>query len=1519
LEIMNIDYSYYSEINTIEYYVLGNEENYIDSKVEVNNKELFKGEIPVNNGCYDAALGTTSYSFNCTTCLQKKSKCPGHFGNVELRYPVKNPLFRDAIIKWLKVVCFKCGRLLVTKDLNIAKSKVLEEYVKQSKSYDECSYDDCQEPHPNIIKDKYEHAKFYIEHRSGKGSVSREELFNHQIRDILRSISNDTVMKMQIPIQSHPKNFILDIIRVPPNTIRPDIRRIGGSRSNNNDVTALMKNIVDINEQLPNEIPKYDEISNDIKGMYFNIDLTYYEMIKGTTAANNQVRLVTTTNKTPSSIASRIPRKTGRIRKSLMGKRTRMMLRSVITGDNALRVDELGIPKDLARSLQIPETVRSYNKDKLNIYFINRKNVYPGCSAVYKALTNTFHRIEHLDPDYKLQEGDILHRDLVDGDYVGFNRQPSLLFSNIGAHRIVIMEKGSTIKLNVSVCSAYNADFDGDAANVLVAQNIQSRAELKNISWVGNWSVSYQNHSPFFGNFQDSLIGSAEITRSNVSIDKWHAMQMFSNITPPTSENFNFDQDVYTGRDLVSLFLPKINYPKKKAKIYLPQYAPYIKYDADEIYVQINRGKLISGVLDKSTTGQKTMGSIFHIINNEYGANRMLETIYNFHQLIARFFLWSGFTVGIRDINIGETAMNEIKAKTALMKQEAQAITDKLNRRELVPPIGMTLQEFYESEQLSALEPADNFVTPILNDPSFKNNSIAKLIFTGSKGSETNLININGGYGQITINGRRPIRNCGYGRTSPYFPRYDTSPESLGFIDTSYREGVKSAVFPFAAGDARHSSISNALSTSVSGAQSRISVKNLESIVVNNLRQSVKDENIVQLLYADDGVDTRKTENVKFLTVMISDTEMEKEYHSKVSDFAIYGSATKASKARKVSKDSDNSKSDNSKSDNQKSDNRKVSKTDNSKSDNSKVSKASDNTKVNTKVSKTDKASDIQNVLDEEFAQLIEDRKMYRNIFFWAEDNNPGEYLINNALQMPVNVFRIIEDVIYNYSDIETDSGSMQKDQLEFDPIKNIKKVAEFCEILPYIYYNTKYEERRIQVPVHIDRAVTLLRILIRTYMCSANLVKKGIKNFHVDIILNKIRFVFKNSLVDYGSTVGIIAAQCLSEPLTQYVLDSKHRGGGGGGTQTNVVDRIKEILGTRETEKMKNTSMLIMVKPEYEKSKLKVREIANHIEMMDFERFISTEHIFFEELANPVHPDFVSDKKMIDVFLKHNAGMSVNTNLSKWCIRYELDHEELIINNMKLDTIITKLRIKYPDMLVMYSPENSEKIIVRCYLSNNMIRIPSSGFSESIIFDLAKKISETIVRGIKGIIRANVDNVAKSEINEDGSISSIQVFGIYTIGSNLEEVLDNPYVDKYRTQTDSIKEFEDMYGIEAAREKIIREIRKAMNSDDVTRKHTSIFADEMCYAGKQTSIQKTGLQIREANNVSLRVSFQSPIQVLEHAATNGLVDSISSVSAPLINGQTPNIGTCYNNVSIDERFVEDYYKRLSKSIDDAL
>ena len=72
-------------------------------------------------------------------------------------------------------------------------------------------------------------------------------------------------------------------------------------------------------------------------------------------------------------------------------------------------------------------------------------------------------------------------------------------------------------------------------------------------------------------------------------------------------------------------------------------------------------------------------------------------------------------------------------------------------------------------------------------------------------------------------------------------------------------------------------------------------------------------------------------------------------------------------------------------------------------------------------------------------------------------------------------------------------------------------------------------------------------------------------------------------------------------------------------------------------------------------------------------------------------------------------------------------------------------------------------------------------------------------------------------------------------------------------------------------------------------------------------------------NNVTLRLSFQSPIQVIENAATNGLIDKISGVSGPLIMGRSPNVGTTYNKMVINEEFVQNYNNNIDKTIDDEL
>ena len=341
---------------------------------------------------------------------------------------------------------------------------------------------------------------------------------------------------------------------------------------------------------------------------------------------------------------------------------------------------------------------------------------------------------------------------------------------------------------------------------------------------------------------------------------------------------------------------------------------------------------------------------------------------------------------------------------------------------------------------------------------------------------------------------------------------------------------------------------------------------------------------------------------------------------------------------------------------------------------------------------------------------------------------------------------------------------------------------------------------------------------------------------------------------------------------------------------------------------------MTILVKEEYENDKLKVQEIANHIEMMTFGRFISDVLIFFEKYGKPIHPEFLHEEKDIKDFEKANYGIKIPGDLAKWCIRYSLNMEEMILKSMKLESIILALRKNYPELFIMYTPENADKVYIRCYIRNSAIK-KYNDYLTDIVMYYSESLKNVIVRGIKDIVSATVIDVTKNVLQSDGSFQIKKIYGIITLGSNTYEVLSNPYIDNARTQSDSIEEIEATYGITAARNKIINELMVAL--ENLNRLHCTIFADEMCFSGQVTNIQKTGLQKRENANITLRISFQTVIQVIQDAAINGLIDRISGISGPLILGTNPNIGTTYNSIVVNQQFLEENSKQLSKVIDE--
>ena len=304
------EFTHDAKFYEMHFYVLGSEEIQDESYVNVTNKEIFKGDLPVREGVYDAHMGTTDHAWSCTTCGNTKSICPGHAGSIDLQYPVKSPLFREQLLRWLKIICFRCGKLVTDKEIRAPRPKLLSEYTKICRTITHCAY--CNEPHYIVNKDKFRQSIFYITITDTRGGTKRINLMNHDILSIMERVSDDTVKRVGKLSISHPKKFILTTINVAPNTIRPDIRRAGGNRSNSSDITALTKNIVEINELLPDSIPDKEHIDKDMTEKYHNLDMAYYELVKGATGSNNQLRMITSTNKPLNSISNRIPKKEGK-------------------------------------------------------------------------------------------------------------------------------------------------------------------------------------------------------------------------------------------------------------------------------------------------------------------------------------------------------------------------------------------------------------------------------------------------------------------------------------------------------------------------------------------------------------------------------------------------------------------------------------------------------------------------------------------------------------------------------------------------------------------------------------------------------------------------------------------------------------------------------------------------------------------------------------------------------------------------------------------------------------------------------------------------------------------------------------------------------------------------------------------------------------------------------------------------------------------------------------------------------
>jgi DNA-directed RNA polymerase beta' subunit len=901
-----------NEIEKIKFGIFSNKELLDMSVCKIENTKLSG-----SGSVYDERMGASMDSNAlCVTCGKNAKICPGHFGHIELNEPIIHPLFYKQVVSFLRCFCFHCNRLLITEEQievnglsKIVKDRRYDKIVEKVEKIDMCCH--CNNPQPaiaysitdNVISMVYKDKNALdddvlngLDTETTKNKKISVELSVAEIHKIFDAISDEDVILCGFdPARIHPRNYILSVFPVIPPCARP--YAIADGNICDDDLTNQLIEIIKFNNNLKKE---EGEISNDneskrlkdIQSLKFRI-LTFYNNSQGKAKHPTNGRSI-------KGLKERMAGKEGQIRNNLMGKRVEFSGRTVIGPDPKLKLGEMGIPREIAEELTVPEKVTSFNKDYLSDLVNNDKAnflVKPDSTrinlkyAMFRKGTEllygdvvirglTGNRITVTNDNVTLQPGDRLerngvllseketlapfkkridlnigdevHRHLKDGDIVLLNRQPTLHRGSMLAKRIKVM-KGKTFRFNLGSTKTFNADFDGDEMNIHIPQSYEARAELEYLASTRYNIVSSQGSKPIIQIVQDSLAGMYMMTRHNESLSREEFFNILVNgekdgkmlwspereavIKKVLRENGK-PEEVYNGRGLVSFILPEdFNYEKKN--------------DAhpDEPVVRIKRGVLYEGAFDKNIIGG-SQNNIIQYINKEYGEDYAAEFIDNVHFMANNWLLVNGFSIGLQDCLINN-------------KKNVQLIQDKISTCYLeADEIAIRTQNpgIKEVRVTGALNKAKDVGMKIAKDDMIKTNNLLSTVMSGSKGDFFNIAQLTGLVGQQNIVGERVEQTLSNGkRTLFHYPfgklPSDMEYESRGFVRHSFIEGLTPQEFFFHAAAGRCNITDTAMGTAKSGYIQRRMIKITEDIQIK-YDGTVRDatNNIYQMAYGDDGI-----------------------------------------------------------------------------------------------------------------------------------------------------------------------------------------------------------------------------------------------------------------------------------------------------------------------------------------------------------------------------------------------------------------------------------------------------------------------------------------------------------------------------------------------------------------------------------------------------------------------------------------------------------------------------------------
>ena len=725
----------------------------------------------------------------CGVEVTKASVRRERMGHIELAAPVSH-------IWYFKGIPSRMGLMLDLSPRTLEKVLYFANYIVLDKGETDLAYKQV------LTEREYQEAydKWGDRFRVGMGAEAVKELLEaidmeKESEELKKGLKESTGQKRARIIKrlevveafresgNKPEWMVMTVIPVIPPDLRPMVQLDGG-RFATSDLNDLYRRIINRNNRLKRliELHAPDIIVRNEKRML-------QEAVDALIDNGRRGRPVTGPgNRALKSLSDMLKGKSGRFRQNLLGKRVDYSGRSVIVVGPELKIYQCGLPKEMAIELFKP--------------FVMKELVANGTSHNIK---NAKKMVERLQPEV----WDVLE-DVIKEHPVMLNRAPTLHRLGIQAFEPILVE-GRAIKLHPLVCTAFNADFDGDQMAVHLPLSVEAQAECRFMLLSPNNLLKPSDGGPVAVPSQDMVLGIYYLTQERPgSIGEG---KYFKNINEAI---LAYENKILTFQTRI-----KVRMQKKMADGSIQQgtvESTLGRFIFNEILPQD------LGFVDRSIpenamklevdfhVGKKQLKQILEKVINTHGATKTAEVLDNIKAMGYKYSTRAAMTVSISDMTVPPQKPQMIK--------EAQDTVDRITRNF---KRGLNTEEERYKEVVETWKNTDDKLTKALLSGLDKYNNIFMMADSGARGSDKQIKQLAGMRGLMA----------------------DTTGHTIELpIKSNFREGLDVLEYFMSAHGARKGLSDTALRTADSGYLTRRMVDVSQDLIIRELDCAVERDEI---------------------------------------------------------------------------------------------------------------------------------------------------------------------------------------------------------------------------------------------------------------------------------------------------------------------------------------------------------------------------------------------------------------------------------------------------------------------------------------------------------------------------------------------------------------------------------------------------------------------------------------------------------------------------------------------------